>query len=111
MIKKSERTKDMYVKAAAELEVLTDVLHQMRYTKCLLPAKYLDRLLYCFDIISTSKCVLESQFAKDFAGKVAFEENYLYSIYFNSDCQRLAEEYKVRRDEMRSLIFDNKDGE
>ena len=42
---------------------------------------------------------------------MAFEENYLYSIYFNSDCQRLAEEYKVRRDEMRSLIFDNKDGE
>lgn len=106
MIKKSKRTKDKYVKAAAELDMLCDCLISMENTTALLPAKEID---YLYDVlnnkVSQLKVILENQFVKDFGGTLKHEEGHLYSIYFNPSCKLIAEEYKSRYDEMKNLIF------
>ena len=105
MIKKALRTRDKYAKAAAELDVLDKCLSEMKNLHSLIPANEIDKIEYIRQkVITKYKCFLENQAAKDFAGKVRFDEFPVSDIYFKWYREK-DEDYKCGINEMKAAIF------
>lgn len=105
MYKKSLRTRDRYIKAAAELDILAECMSEMKNVMSLVPANESDKILFkCDSFITKYKCLLEKQAIKDFSGKEKFEVFPVSEIYFKWDRQK-DENYKARLEELKIAIF------
>ena len=103
MIIKSKRTREKYAKAAAELDIMGKCLSNMKNTTDLLPAKEIDYLIKVYNKISYLRIILESQAAKDYAGKEMFGNMHISDIYFSPN-KKYNKDYSSRYDEMIDLF-------
>lgn len=104
MLDKAERTRDKYAGAAAELDILYDVLGCMNDTIDLLPDDDINFFIEASKRITDLKLKLDSQAAEDFGAKTKTDKDHIKFIFFNSAAKELSKKYNSRYEKISNYI-------